>query len=472
MTPRLLVPAALAALLAGCSLGTSDYTPCETHAECRDAFGFGWTCGDEGLCAEVEVEPRCETTWPEDLFSRPENYRDAVVLGSLFDHGSDTPETQAARLAFMQVDDVSGLDGRPYVLVECDYAVDYAYDDLSLEDAAARGASFLADTLGVPAIIGPATSGTAEAAYYAASPAGTVVLSPSATSPALSSIDGLTKTDESPGLFWRTAPPDSLQGEVVAGDILDREVYDVSVIYRTGSYGGGLASVFDTAYRTGGGQITLLPFSDDTERDLAVAAVRETPPTEILFISSEPADIVAFLNTAHEYAELADVGIFLTDTARDQEVLDAAASAADLFDQVRGTAPSVRTDQPVYGFFAGAYAAEYAPAGASDSVYTAHTWDAAWLAIYGVAWSVANEGAISGLGVARGLRRVSDGDAIDINPINWTQVRATFDEGRGIDVTGASGRLDYDPDTEETTAPIEVWHVADGTFVTDYTIDP
>ena len=29
----------------------------------------------------------------------------------------------------------------------------------------------------------------------------------------------------------------------------------------------------------------------------------------------------------------------------------------------------------------------------------------------------------------------------------------------GIDVRGASGELDYDPVTEETTAPVEVWGI-------------
>ena len=32
-----------------CSLTTYDYTSCDTNADCRDAFGFGYVCGDEGL---------------------------------------------------------------------------------------------------------------------------------------------------------------------------------------------------------------------------------------------------------------------------------------------------------------------------------------------------------------------------------------------------------------------------------------
>lgn len=464
--------AALPLLLAGCSLGTFGYSPCETDGECRDAFGFGSVCGDAGLCEDAAPAPRCERTWPENLFDRLDEYRDAVVLGALFSLPSDLPEAQAAQLAVQQVNDVAGLDGRPFALVECTYAADPAFDDLASEDAAAASAAFLAETLGVPAIVGPATSSTAEAAYYVAAEAGAVVISPSATSPSLSTIDGLEKTDEEPGLFWRTAPPDSLQGEVVAQDMLDRARSDVFVIYRTGSYGEGLATVFQAAFEKAGGRTTLQPFSDATERSLAVLAAEQAAPEEVLFISSEPDDVVGFLNAAREAPGFQDIGIFLTDTARDQELLTAAAAASDLFDQIRGTAPWVRTDLPVYEFFAYAYGAEYAPDSAADSVYTAHTWDATWLAVHGVAWSVANEGAITGLGVARGLRQVSAGEPVDINPTTWTRIRASFDEGLSVDVTGASGNLDFDPVTEETSAPIEVWAVADGDFVSQYWVEP
>jgi ABC-type branched-subunit amino acid transport system substrate-binding protein len=456
-------------LLGGCSFTTFDYATCETGAECREAFGFGYTCGDTGLCEEIEVEPRCNAAWPVDLFQRVENYRDAIVLGSLFDHTSDTPETRAARLAVMQVNDLSGLDGRPYAIVECTYEENNVYDDRNLIEATSFTTSWLAETLGVPAIIGPATSSAAEAAYVVAAPADTVLLSPSATSSSLSTIDGLTKTDAEPGLFWRTAAPDSLQGAVVAADMLDRTRSVVAVIYESGSYGTGLAQVFEKAFFTGGGETLLFPFSDATQRDLAVTSVAAAQPDEVLFISAEGSDVSAFLNAAAVLEPYADMPIFLTDSARDDDVLAEASSAWDLFDQVRGTSPSV-PEGAVYDFFSGAYAGAFSPAAASDSVYTAHTWDAAWLAIYGVAWAAANEDGLTGTNVARGLRHVSLGTPISINPTSWSQVQAVFDESSPVDVTGSSGSLDFDPDSEETTAPIDVWIIDGTSFVTVDTI--
>ena len=58
----------------GCTVTGFEDTPCTANAECRDAFGFGWACDDAvGLCEEAEVHPRCASSWPEDLFLRPEN---------------------------------------------------------------------------------------------------------------------------------------------------------------------------------------------------------------------------------------------------------------------------------------------------------------------------------------------------------------------------------------------------------------
>ena len=68
---------------------------------------------------------------------------------------------------------------------------------------------------------------------------------------------------------------------------------------------------------------------------------------------------------------------------------------------------------------------------------------------------------MTGLGVARGLRQLSDsgGEAIDVGPADWDALQAQFGEGEPVDVRGASGELDYDSETAETTLPVEVWAV-------------
>ena len=131
-----------------------------------------------------------------------------------------------------------------------------------------------------------------------------------------------------------------------------------------------------------------------------------------------------------------------------------------VLDHIHGTAPA-RELNGVYNVFADNF---NKGAGTADSTpFTSYAYDAAWLVIYGSAWAHYNEAAIDGLGIARGLRRISekrDGTTqVDVGRSSWNSVRAEFEAAQPIDVQGASGALDYDPNTGETSAPIEYWCV-------------
>ena len=57
--------------------------------------------------------------------------------------------------------------------------------------------------------------------------------------------------------------------------------------------------------------------------------------------------------------------------------------------------------------------------------------------------------------------------------VSWRR-SADVAAGKSIDVKGSSGTLDYDPVTEETTAPMDVWviNAAGDGFETIATVDP
>jgi branched-chain amino acid transport system substrate-binding protein len=111
------------------------------------------------------------------------------------------------------------------------------------------------------------------------------------------------------------------------------------------------------------------------------------------------------------------------------------------------------------------------------SAFAVNSYDGGWLVIYGAAWSFFNEPGmqITGVGVSRGLRHVSMGSSTDIRPANWPQVVSAFRQHMSVDVNGASGTLNFDPATNETTAPIEVWNVdttvMPAVFHADYTLN-
>lgn len=455
-------PSLVTLLLAGCSLTKFDAVPCTENAECRDAFGWGYTCDtDAGLCAESATEARCEAAWPEDLLSNREAYRDSIVLGALIDRSEADAEMLAFELPVRQVNEAAGMGGRQFGLIECDVEESSTFDNRTVDEANLEMARWLANDIGVPAILGPQYSSDALAVFTEVEPFGTLVMSHSATSPALTDVDGINPTDESPGLFWRTAPPDSLQGAAIAADMTDRGVTHAAVIYQAGAYGEGLADVFNSEFTALGGTVDLYYFEDDNQRDEAVVDAGASDVEEVLFIASEQSDAESFLlGAGSRFEDYASKGIFLPDAAYYLTVFeDTVATAGDLFPLIRGSRPTVDTSTSAYALFSTAYLATYA-VDPSGSAYPAYAYDASWLLIYGTAWATYQEDGVSGLNMARGLRQVSDGDPVEIKPGTWPTVQAKFEAGAPVDVIGASGSLNYDPATGETTAPIEIWNVA------------
>lgn len=463
-------------LLLACSLTRPAWTPCASTADCRSAFGFGSTCAADGTCAPAVPSARCARSWPADLLLRPEEYPDVVPIGAMFDQAADVTEVLAVELAFRQVEDRGGLGDRRLGLVQCTYAEDPSLDGLDGGEAAEAVALELAQVFGVPAIVGPATSSRVELAWRAVNEErdlDVLFVSPSATSPALTTLDGVEKSDADPGLFWRTAPPDDLQGRVMAADIASRGQRHVAAIYEVGPYGEGLVQAFVDDFDAEGRRVDRHPFADASERDVATQAAGESGVDEVIFVSGEIADIVAFLNGAGRLDPYADLPLFLADGARDAALLEQVTTGAELLDQVRGTGPRVPEGE-VYDAFSAAFASAFAPETAEASSYSAHAYDAAWLTLYGVAWAAAQEDGLTGPDLARGLRRVSDGAPVAISSTAWAEVTAHFAAGEGVDVSGASGALDYDPATEETTAPIDVWRIDETRtgFETLYTTEP
>jgi len=458
VTGRLLL-LMLLPLLGACSASTLDYTPCSSNTECRDAFGYGAVCSD-GLCGTAELDPRCNLG-PDDGHALPLSTDDVVLLGTLFDRSTEShlARERAATLALDQANTSSDLAGRSFVVARCTNE-EGDLDALSRDEATVAMALHLADDLGVPAMVGPSASSRTQSAFDAVEGLGTLVLSPSATSPALTAADGQEHSEADPGLLWRTAPPDTVQGPVIAQSMIDRGVVTVAAIHRADAYGEGLVEVVAESFTGADRTVTLLPY--DTEAglvDQTVNAVAGGDVDEVLFVSSTLDEVVAFLDAAATVPGFDGVGIFLTDSARSQDLLDRAEDAIDDLGDIHGTSPALPTGS-VYDAFRAGYAVAYDedPDGRS---FSAHAYDGMWLVAYGAAWAHFQEPSISGLHIARGLRRVSDGEVIELRSSEWVPALTAFEAAESIDVVGASGELDFDPVTGETSGPIELWRIAD-----------
>ncbi len=188
--------------------------------------------------------------------AQAEDVKIGVILGFTGPLESITPQMAAgAELAMKEVSD-SGklLDGSTVTPVRADSTcIDAA--------AATAAAERLVTTDKVNAIMGADCSGVTGAVLAnVAVPNGVVMISPSATSP------GLTAAEDN-GLFFRTAPSDARQGEVIANVLKDRGINTVAVTYTNNDYGKGLADSIQAAVEAGGGSVTIVAAHEDGKAD-------------------------------------------------------------------------------------------------------------------------------------------------------------------------------------------------------------
>jgi len=182
--------------------------------------------------------------------------RIGIILGFTGPIESLTPHMAGgAELAMKEVTD-SGklLDGKTVVPVRADSTCVDA-------GAATAAAERLVSAEGIKGIMGADCSGVTGAILAnVAVPNGIVMISPSATSPALS-------TAEDDGLFFRTAPSDARQGVVMTEVLMERGITEVAVTYTNNDYGKGLADSFAAAYEAAGGNITINAAHEDGKAD-------------------------------------------------------------------------------------------------------------------------------------------------------------------------------------------------------------
>lgn len=179
-----------------------------------------------------------------------------IILGFTGPIESLTPAmASGAELAIKEVSESGNLLGGQYV-------IPVRADSTCIDAAAASSAAErLITSEGVVSIMGADCSGVTTAiANNVAVPNGVVMVSPSATSPALSTIDDN-------GYFFRTAPSDARQGEVLAGIVKGRGIDEVAITYTNNDYGKGLADAFSASYTAMGGSVSITAAHEDGKAD-------------------------------------------------------------------------------------------------------------------------------------------------------------------------------------------------------------
>ena len=179
-----------------------------------------------------------------------------VIMGFTGPIESLTPGmADSAELALKEASD-SGL------LLGGDTITPVRADSTCVDAAAATaGAERLVTSDNVAAIVGPDCSGvTIAVTNNVGVPNGVPIISPSATSPALSTI-------EDNDLFFRTSPSDARQGAVLAQIVTERGIDNVAITFTNNDYGKGLAESFAAAFEPMGGTVVFEAPHEDGKAD-------------------------------------------------------------------------------------------------------------------------------------------------------------------------------------------------------------
>ncbi|MBO6553679.1 MAG: ABC transporter substrate-binding protein [Roseitalea sp.] len=312
--------------------------------------------------------------------------------------------------------------------------------------AATAAAERLITSDGVVSIMGADCSGvTTAVANNAAIPNGVVMISPSATSPALTTI-------EDNGLFFRTAPSDARQGEVLAEVVMGNGVESIAITYTNNDYGKGLADSFQSAFEAMGGTVTITAAHEDGRGDYSA---------EVGALASAGGDALAVLGYVDQGGRgimegAIDTGAFETFYLGDGMIGDSLLDLPGLGDVTTiGTAPGAEGD------FVDTFNAMFAEAvGDGSGPYRGESYDAAALMILAMQKAgEADRGAIAG-----NIMDLANAPGEPIGPGELGKALEMVAAGTDIDYVGATN-VEF-TDVGEAAGTYRVLQVTDGAWET------
>jgi branched-chain amino acid transport system substrate-binding protein len=352
------------------------------------------------------------------------------------------PIVAGAKLAFDEVNAQGGiLDGGKINVVTGDSACD--------PSVAGPAADKLVNTDKITGMVGAfCTGATIGAATAAGIPVGVVMISPSATAPALTTLDDK-------DLVFRTAPSDAFQGVKLADLLIQKGIKSVALTYVNNDYGKGLADVFKATYTKEGGTISADVSHEDGKADYRaeLGTLAAGGDKNLVIIAYASGSAHTILQQAVEAGDF-DTYIGVDGVIGDELLtgIDPAALNGHLFATRAGAYTGSSAD--IYKKLA-------TDAGQDPSAtYAPQAYDAAFL----LALAIEKNGTADRAGLNKALRDVATAPGEKIQPGEWKKAVDLIKAGTDIDYDGASGPAEFDAAGDVDGIIVEV-DVTDGKFV-------
>ena len=307
--------------------------------------------------------------------------------------------------------------------------------------------------LGVKAILGAASSGVSLRFIDQVVGAGVIQFSPANTSAAFTTYDDN-------GLYFRTAPSDVLQGEVLGNLLAEDGNQTAGMIVLNDPYGTGLADFTKEAFEAAGGTVVASETYNDGDTNFTsqISTVLAANPDAIVLITFEevktilpellgqfPADKLYFVD-----GNLANFG----------EELPAGSLTG-----AKGTYPGLNPEE--IAEFTGRMGACWEEAGKeplSEILYGAESYDAVVLLALGALAA----GSVEGVDIAAKLQEVSGGSGDGTKCYTFGECADIINGGGVADYDGPSGPITFNDVGDPTDGAMGVYIYGDDNTYSPY----
>lgn len=356
-----------------------------------------------------------------------------------------------ALLAVDQMNAAGGIQGQRVRAISRDTALDASIG----RDAAAK----LVQVDRVAAIVGALSSGVSTAVSSVTITNRTVLISPSATAPSLTTL-------KDKDYFFRTCPSDALQGRVMGELVLEQNYRNVGVLYVNNPYGKGLAENFRRVFEARSGtQVTMMVAYEENKssyRAEAETLLRSKP--EVIHMISYPADgnkqLVSLIEQGYQ-------GKFIfSDGMKAQDV--GSGPAQRFIDGSYGTAASSRESEATRSFQADYAAFNQREQRKVDpsSPYSREAYDAMSVILLAIA-SIGSRYTYmplreQGRAIRTHIRRVSSPGGVRVGYGEFKRALQLLGTGKRINYDGLSGPITFDKNGDIEESVFEIWRFQNG----------
>ncbi len=339
------------------------------------------------------------------------------------------PEFAGVDLAVQDINEAGGVLGEDVEVIDGDSGdtttdiANQTVDRLLSQDA--------------DAIIGAASSGVSLTVIDKITGAGVVQFSPANTAPDFTDYDDN-------GLYFRTAPSDVLQGQVLAEVIAEEGIGTIGILALQDPYGEGLANFITESFEGSGGQVAETIIYDPAAQnyDAEVQQMAATDPEAVVVIGfDESARIITSMIEAG--IGPGDIPVFGTDGNMGNALGEQFEGEAGALEGMRGTTPLTDLSKDFRDRLL-----EIDP-DLSDFNYAGESYDAA------VIIALAAIAADSDAGEAIG-EQIADVTREGTKCTDFEECSGLLEEGEDIDYDGITGPIDLDDAGDPTSASFAV----------------